>query len=99
MSASPKPRLSVGTSDFAKLREAGTLYVDKTDFVRRVADGTEKVLLFPRPRRFGKTTNLSMLRYFLGKSEKDHAPALPGPGRLAVRRWLGGTSSATPSST
>lgn len=39
MSASPNPRLAIGTSDFAKLREAGALYVDKTDLIRRVSPG------------------------------------------------------------
>src|ERR1700730_8987486 len=66
------PRLSLGPSDFATLREPGVLLVDKTDLIRRVVSDTFQTLLFPRPRRFGKSTNLSMIGYFLGKSDKDH---------------------------
>jgi hypothetical protein len=67
------PRLSIGTSDFAALREPGVLLVDKTDLIDRVLAAPYQTLLFPRPRRFGKSTNLSMLGYFLGKSQKDHS--------------------------
>ncbi len=67
------PRLSIGPSDFATLREPGVLLVDKTDLIRRVLFDSFQTLLFPRPRRFGKSTNLSMLGYFLGKSDKDHS--------------------------
>lgn len=67
------PRLCIGASDFAALREPGVLLVDKSDLIRRVIENAYQTLLFPRPRRFGKSTNLSMLGYFLGKSEKDHS--------------------------
>jgi hypothetical protein len=61
----------VGESDFRSFREAGFGYVDKTNFVRDVLADPTKVLLFPRPRRFGKTINLSTLAYFLRKSNED----------------------------
>src|SRR5262245_59206358 len=67
------PRLALGTSDFAALREPGVLLVDKTDLIRRIVSDGFQTLLFPRPRRFGKTTNLSMIGYFLGKSAVDHS--------------------------
>ncbi len=67
------PHLSLGTSDFAALRKPGVLLVDKTDLIARVLSDPYQTLLFPRPRRFGKSTNLSMIGYFLGKSEKDHS--------------------------
>lgn len=70
----PAPRLSIGASDFRRLREQGSLYVDKTAFIARVLDDPGSVILLPRPRRFGKTTNLSTLRYYLEKSQTDHAP-------------------------
>lgn len=54
-------KLPIGTSGFRKLRERNYHYVDKTLFVREVLDAPEEVLLIPRPRRFGKTLNLSML--------------------------------------
>ncbi len=65
------PRPAMGASDFRELRQLGSLYVDKTPFVARVLDDPAKVILLPRPRRFGKTTNLSTLRWFLGRSAED----------------------------
>lgn len=59
----PAPIL-LGQSDFAWLRRDGKLYVDKSGFVREVLDAPGQVLLYPRPRRFGKTLNLSMLAAF-----------------------------------
>jgi hypothetical protein len=53
----------IGQSDFKKLRESHRYYVDKTAMIRSVWQGGE-VQLHCRPRRFGKTLNLSMLRYF-----------------------------------
>jgi len=64
-----KPAL--GISDFRKLREEGAGYVDKTDFIAQLLDESTQVVLFPRPRRFGKTINLSALRYFLEKRPED----------------------------
>lgn len=62
---------ALGISDFRMLREEGAGYVDKTDFVARVLDEPTQVTLFPRPRRFGKTLNLSALRYFVEKRTED----------------------------
>lgn len=67
------PRLSIGPSDFATLRAPGVLFIDKSDLIRKVLADPYQILLFPRPRRFGKTTNLSMLGYFLGRSDEDHS--------------------------
>ncbi|MCX4244161.1 AAA family ATPase [Paraliomyxa miuraensis] len=69
----------IGVSDFKKLREKGLTYVDKTRLLLDLIDrpGLE-VVLFPRPRRFGKTLNLSMLRYFFEKSEEDRSALFEG---------------------
>jgi hypothetical protein len=76
-------QLPIGISDFAKLRECGAYYIDKTQFiVDLLATPTEAVLL-PRPRRFGKTLNLSALRYFLEKGAADRSALFEG---LAVWR-------------
>ena len=66
------PRIPIGIDDFRKLRETGLEYVDKSDMIREVLDrsGVEVVLL-PRPRRFGKTLNLSMLRCWFEKRDLD----------------------------
>ena len=79
MSAPPsRPRLPIGISDFRELREQGALYVDKTHFITQVLTGHAAVALLPRPRRFGKTLNLSALRYFVEKSEEDRTALFEG---------------------
>ncbi len=55
----------VGVDNFEKLITSGYYYVDKTMFIKELLDLKGEVNLFTRPRRFGKTLNLSMLRYFL----------------------------------
>lgn len=72
-------RIPIGISDFRKLREAGCEYVDKTHFITEFIDrrGIE-VLLLPRPRRFGKTLNLSMLRWFFEKRDENLWPLFEG---------------------
>jgi hypothetical protein len=67
------PRLAIGTSDFAKIRRAGQRYVDKTAFIVDVLRAEAEVLLLPRPRRFGKTLNLSTLAAYLDRSGEDRA--------------------------
>lgn len=56
--------LPVGIDDFEKLRTNGYYYVDKTLLIKDLLDKKGEVNLFMRPRRFGKTLNLSMLRYY-----------------------------------
>ena len=68
-------RLPIGTSDFKQLRREGLHFVDKSLFVRDVLEAPDRVLLFPRPRRFGKTLNLSMLAAYLAKSDDNCAAA------------------------
>ena len=59
-----KLMLSTGIEDFKEIRIDGYYYVDKTALIEQVLDKRSKVTLFTRPRRFGKTLNMSMLRYF-----------------------------------
>ncbi len=67
------PKILLGQSDFRLLREDGGYYIDKSSFVRSVLDLGALVQLYPRPRRFGKTLNLSTLRYFLEKGpDRSH---------------------------
>lgn len=56
--------LPVGVDDFEKIRSKGYYYVDKTLLIKELLDKKGEVNLFTRPRRFGKTLTLSMLRYF-----------------------------------
>ena len=68
----------LGTSDFLRLRRDGATYVDKTALIAEVVQGPAEVLLLPRPRRFGKTLNLSMLRTFLERTEEERADLFEG---------------------
>ena len=66
-----KKPLPIGISDFKRLIDEGYTYVDKTLLVQEVIENGTHVALIPRPRRFGKTLNLSMLRYFFEKRKED----------------------------
>ena len=57
-------RLPVGFDDFKKIRENGFYYVDKTKLIEELLQNWGEVNLFTRPRRFGKTLNMSMLKNF-----------------------------------
>ena len=57
-------KLPVGIDDFKKLREAGFYYIDKTGLIQQLLQNWGEVNLFTRPRRFGKTLNMSMLKNF-----------------------------------
>jgi hypothetical protein len=59
-----KKKLPIGVSDFKDMVTGNYYYVDKTLFIKEIIDSGDKILLLPRPRRFGKTLNLSMLGYF-----------------------------------
>jgi hypothetical protein len=60
-----KKPLPIGVDNFEKVIKDGYCYIDKTMFIKELLDLKGEVNLFTRPRRFGKTLNLSMLRYFL----------------------------------
>ena len=69
-----KKALPIGVDNFEKIRNEGYYYVDKTMLIKELLDMKGEVNLFTRPRRFGKTLNLSMLRYFFedtGDGEKN----------------------------
>lgn len=57
-------KLPVGIDNFEKIRRNGFYYVDKTSLIEQLFSNWGKVNLFTRPRRFGKTLNMSMLKYF-----------------------------------
>ena len=65
-------RVPIGIDDFRTLRETGLEYVDKSALIRDLIDRSGvQVVLLPRPRRFGKTLNLSMVRCWFEKSDED----------------------------
>lgn len=59
-----KKKLPVGIEDFEEIRTEGFYYIDKTGLIRDLLNNWGKVNLFTRPRRFGKTLNMSMLKNF-----------------------------------
>ncbi len=66
-------KLPIGESDFREIREKDYYFVDKSEFIADILNENNRVILIPRPRRFGKTLNLSMLRYFFDINEKGRA--------------------------
>ena len=62
--------LPISVGNFEELRIKGYYDVDKTLFIKELIDMMGKVNLFTRPGRFGKTLNMSMLRYFLKRAKR-----------------------------
>ena len=54
----------IGISDFKALRVKDNYFIDKSLFIKNILDNQSGMVLITRPRRFGKTLNMSMLRYF-----------------------------------
>lgn len=63
-----KKNLPIGISDFKELITKNKYYIDKTMLIKDILNSS-KVVLIPRPRRFGKTLNMSMLKYFFEKTD------------------------------
>ena len=69
-----RKKIGIGISDFAKLRQGDYLFIDKSLLIQEIIGAGADILLLPRPRRFGKTLNLSMLRYFFEiPAQPNHA--------------------------
>ena len=64
-------RLAIGVSDFKHLIEEDFYYFDKTKFIEEIIKDGSQVKLFARPRRFGKTLNMSMLKYFFDIKNRE----------------------------
>ncbi|MGE5342580.1 MAG: AAA family ATPase [Candidatus Omnitrophota bacterium] len=82
-------KIAVGESDFKNIISGDFYYVDKSLFIKEIIDRGNRVILIPRPRRFGKTLNISMLKYFydccpenlpqsLNTPDADRKPVIPG---------------------
>ena len=70
---SERKKIPIGIEDFKEIIERECYFVDKSLMIQDLLDSGAKVTLFTRPRRFGKTLNMSMLRYFFEKSEQDNS--------------------------
>ena len=69
-------RIPVGIESFKEMIDDQYYYIDKTELINDVMN--EKLVLYTRPRRFGKTLNMSMLYYFFSHKEKDNAYLFDG---------------------
>ena len=80
-----RKKLPIGISDYKKLIEEDYYYVDKTDFIRQIIEEGSLITLLPRPRRFGKTLNLSTLHYFFERTEGNiYRPLFNGKN---IEQW------------
>ena len=66
-----KKKLPIGISNFKEIIEDEYYYFDKTEFIENLFEEVSKIKLFTRPRRFGKTLNMSMIKYFFDIEKKN----------------------------
>jgi hypothetical protein len=79
-----KQQIAIGHHDFEEIRLKNLCYVDKSDFIQRIYESQQKVFLFPRPRRFGKTLNMMLLRRYFEISETSKSSLFEG---LKIKSW------------
>jgi len=70
--------LDIGNSDFKSLMDNDNYYIDKSLLIQEIIEAQKQVILFPRPRRFGKTLNLSMIKYFFEINKPDNKKLFAG---------------------
>lgn len=70
--------IGIGVSDFKMLRARENYFIDKTMFIKKIIDNKSAVVLITRPRRFGKTLNMSMLKYYFSCTVKDNKELFEG---------------------
>lgn len=70
--------ISIGKQDYASLREEDYFFVDKTDFIKKWWETGDEITLITRPRRFGKTLNMSMLNCFFSNQYADRSDLFQG---------------------
>ncbi len=70
--------IGIGTSDFKKMRVKDNYYIDKTMYIRNIIDNKSEIILITRPRRFGKTLNMSMLKYYFDCKTTDNKELFQG---------------------
>ena len=70
--------IGIGVSDFKGIRIRNNYYIDKTMYIKNIIDNQSGVILITRPRRFGKTLNMSMLKYYFDCTQKDNKELFKG---------------------
>ena len=73
-----KKKIGIGIQNFEKLREKDCFYIDKTSFIREWWESNDDVTLITRPRRFGKTLNMSMVEAFFSLNYADKGELFEG---------------------
>ena len=73
-----KKGIGIGVSDFKALRIRDNYYIDKTMYIKDIIDNQSGVILVTRPRRFGKTLNMSMLKYYFDCTKTDNKDLFTG---------------------
>ena len=71
-------KIAIGLQDFADVIQKGYFYIDKTPFIKEWWESGDSVTLITRPRRFGKTLNMSMLEYFFSVDHADRGDLFEG---------------------
>jgi hypothetical protein len=77
-------RIAIGHHDFERIIQEEIYYIDKTFFIQKIVENKNGIFLFPRPRRFGKTLNMMMLRRYFEISETSKAHLFEG---LKIKEW------------
>ena len=81
--------VSIGKQDFASLREQNSFYIDKTDLIRVWWESQDDITLITRPRRFGKTLNMDMLKCFFSNQYADRGDLFEGLSIWTEEKWRG----------
>ena len=78
LGGSMERKIAIGIQDFSELREKGYFYIDKTEFIKEWWEAGDSTTLITRPRRFGKTLNISMLEQFFSLSYEGRGDLFEG---------------------
>ena len=66
-------QIPIGIENFKEIIDKNCYYIDKTLMIKDIIDNCTKVNLHTRPRRFGKTLNMSMIKYYFEKTNEDNS--------------------------
>ena len=72
------PCISIGNQGFESIREENSFYIDKSDFIREWWESADVMTLITRPRRFGKTLNMSMVNCFFSNQYAGRSDLFEG---------------------
>lgn len=87
---STAPQIYTGTDDFAELLLKSNVWIDKSLFIKEFLESGSKVVLITRPRRWGKSINIDMLKRFLAIEVDDKGQPLPKEKCIHHKLFVGG---------